>query len=262
MLARSFFLLTSALLVLALPAEKRGISQDLFNNLDMFMKYASSAYSSTCPSPLGNTLVTTFNNDLTSTQAFLARDDTNKLLVLALRGSEQLEDYIVDINIEMIPFDSPGVIAPGASVHAGFLTAYNSIASQVITSVQKQLSGAAAGYSLVTTGHSLGGALSSIAAVSLKFNFPDVPIQMYTYGQPRTGNPVYATLVNEMFGTNAFRSVHTYDGIPTLRRKQSRCAMQAGKIQHAAIASHPQVSMELTLFTSIDTLVRPFVRER
>ncbi|GJJ14211.1 hypothetical protein Clacol_008473 [Clathrus columnatus] len=108
------------------------------------------------------------------------------------------------------------VTAPGASAHAGFLTAYNSIASQVITSVQEQLSGAAAGYSLVTTGHSLGGALSSIAAVSLKFNFPDVPIQMYTYGQPRTGNPAYATLVNDMFGTNAFRSVHTTDGVPTI----------------------------------------------
>ncbi|GJJ14212.1 hypothetical protein Clacol_008474 [Clathrus columnatus] len=201
MFARSLFLLTSALLVLALPAEKWGISQDLFDSLDMFMKYASSAYSSACPSPLGNTLVTTFNNDLTNTQAFLARDDTNKLLVLALRGSEQLEDFIVDASIALVPFDSPGVTAPGASV---------------ITSVQDQLSGAAAGYSLVTTGHSLGGALSSISAVSLKFNFPDVPIQMYTYGQPRTGNPAYATLVNGMFGTNAFRSVHTTDGAPTI----------------------------------------------
>ena len=50
------------------------------------------------------------------------------------------------------------------------------MASDVISAVQQQLAGPAAGYSLRTTGHSLGAALSSIAAVSLKFNFPDVPV--------------------------------------------------------------------------------------
>ncbi|KAF8590402.1 alpha/beta-hydrolase [Ramaria rubella] len=214
---KTFLLLVTTLTVVAsLPIEKRSVSEATFNDLDTFMKYASSAYSAVCPSPLGNTLVTTFNDAVTSTQAFLARDDTNKLLIVALRGSQQIEDFIIDANIELIPFISPGVNAPGATVHGGFLTAYNSIASQVVAAVNAQLAGPAAGYSLRTAGHSLGGALSSIAAVSLKSNFPTVPIQMYTYGQPRTGNAAYATLVNGMFGTDAFRSVHTTDGVPTI----------------------------------------------
>jgi len=214
---KAFFLLTTCLAAVASPVEKRTVSAATFNDLDMFMKYASSAYAAVCPRPLGNTLVTTFNSAATSTQGFLARDDRNKLLVVALRGSQQLEDFIIDANVELAAFVSPGVSAPvGALVHAGFLTAYNSIASSVITAVRTQLAGPAAGYSLRTAGHSLGGALSSLAAVSLKSNFPGSPIQMYTYGQPRTGNAAYATFVNNLFGSNAFRSVHTTDGVPTI----------------------------------------------
>lgn len=38
------------------------------------------------------------------------------------------------------------------------------------------------GYGLVTSGHSLGGALASVAAMTLKANFPFSNVTMYTYG--------------------------------------------------------------------------------
>jgi len=72
------------------------------------------------------------------------------------------------------------------------------------------------GFSIATTGHSLGGALSSMAAVALKHNFPNTEIRMYSYGAPRTGNKIYADHVNETFGVNAHRVVHTDDGVPTM----------------------------------------------
>lgn len=31
---------------------------------------------------------------------------------------------------------------------------------------------------------------------------------MYTYGQMRTGNEIYASFVNKLFGDNAFRSMY------------------------------------------------------
>ena len=49
--------LASALVTVASLIDKRAVPTDVFNNMDMFMKYASSAYSDACPSPLGNTLV-------------------------------------------------------------------------------------------------------------------------------------------------------------------------------------------------------------
>jgi predicted lipase len=60
----------------------------------------------------------------------------------------------------------------GTKVHSGFIRSYNSIADQVISLVGSQLD-ANPGYTVVSTGHSLGGSLASLAGVSLKSNFPD-----------------------------------------------------------------------------------------
>jgi predicted lipase len=96
------------------------------------------------------------------------------------------------------------------------LTAWNSVANQVISTVRTQLA-AHPGYTIITTGHSLGGALSSLAGLSMKSNFPTNPVQLYTFGQPRTGDAGYAALVDSTLGTgNVFRGVHTTDGVPTI----------------------------------------------
>jgi len=58
--------------------------------------------------------------------------------------------------------------------------------------------------------------LSVLAAVSLEQNFPDSETKLYSYGAPRTGNKIFADFVNNKFGSNAFRVVHTSDGVPTM----------------------------------------------
>lgn len=74
----------------------------------------------------------------------------------------------------------------------------------------------------------MGAAIASIGGLSLKANFPNVTVKMYTFGgyllrqfpkmqstellyqgQPRTGNFGYATLVEEMLGrSNVFRGTY------------------------------------------------------
>ncbi|KAJ7816841.1 alpha/beta-hydrolase, partial [Mycena olivaceomarginata] len=188
-----------------------------FNDLVFYFQYASSAYVTTgCARPNGNTLVSTINNAATDTQGFIARDDTRKEIVVALRGSTSLQDFVTDAGIALVPFLSPGVSAPGGSTaHTGFLSAWNSVASSVISTVRAQVA-AHPGYQLVSTGHSLGGALSSLAGISLQQNFPGNTVRMYTYGQPRTYNPTGANFINARFGSRAFRAVHTTDGVPTI----------------------------------------------
>ncbi|PFH50300.1 hypothetical protein AMATHDRAFT_75703 [Amanita thiersii Skay4041] len=196
--------------------EKRAVSQSLFNDLVFYFKYASSAYQLVCPNPNGNTLVAVINNLVSDTQGFIARDDSRQEIVVSLRGSTSSTDFLLDAQIEMSPFVSPGVNPPGGTgVHTGFLAAWNSVASGVISAVRDQLT-EHPGYSIVTTGHSLGGSLSSLAGISLKQNFPNVNTRMYTYGQPRMWNPTGAFFINQQFGSKAFRAVHTFDGAPTL----------------------------------------------
>ena len=139
-----------------------------------------------------------------------------------------------DIEIVLIPFASPGVNnSNGALAHTGFLTAYNSVADTVISTVKAQLT-ANPGYSLISTGHSLGASLASIGGVSLASNFPGTPLQVFTFGQPRTGDPNYAQMAEDLIdASNIFRAVHTtglwlfpvvenvdvdalLDGVPTL----------------------------------------------
>lgn len=78
-----------------------------------------------------------------------------------------------------------------------------------------------------SVGHSLGGALASIAALSVQSNIPSAVVRLFTYGaltwayskcqesdpyffmrvgQPRTGNVAYADLVEAIVGLgNIFR---------------------------------------------------------
>ncbi|CAA7267494.1 unnamed protein product [Cyclocybe aegerita] len=192
------------------------ISHDLYASLVFYFKYASSAYTLVCPRPNGNMLVTQLANPLTDIQGFVARDDHRKEVVIALRGSASVTDILLDCHIALVPFISPGVkVPPGARVHAGFLLAWDSVALEVITVVKKQLS-AHEGYSVVTTGHSLGGSLALFAAVTLRQNFKSVHIRTYSYGAPRSGNKIFADYVNATFGEAAYRVVHGNDGVPTM----------------------------------------------
>ncbi|KAF7375566.1 Lipase-3 domain-containing protein [Mycena sanguinolenta] len=199
------------------------ISRQTFDELTHYFKYASSAYSPVCLRPNGNTLVLQFGNHISDVLGFIARDDDRKELVVALRGSASITDAMLDANILLVPFLTPGVsLPPKARVHAGFLAAWNTVALQITATLaaQRQLH---SGHRLVVAGHSMGGALATIAAVSLLQLFPASPVmdqtRIYSYGAPRTGNEVFAEYVNAEFGARAFRGnplVHTNDGVPTM----------------------------------------------
>ncbi|KLO05078.1 alpha/beta-hydrolase [Schizopora paradoxa] len=222
------FLLAVAAFVLwaeATPASitpalgKRSISQDLLDDFVRYTKYSSGAYQVLCPSPLGNTLVVQFSDLVTNTQGFIARDDSRKEIVVSYRGSLQAQDFLTDVDIILVPFSSQGVSSVqtnGVTAHQGFLTAFNSVASVIISTVTEQLKQFPS-YSLVSTGHSLGASLASLGGVSLAANFPGHPLKVFTFGQPRTGNPAYATMAENLIGVNnIFRAVHTFDGVPTI----------------------------------------------
>ena len=98
--------------------------------------------------------------------------------------------------------------------HTGFQNAWNSISSEVITAINTQLA-SHSGYALTVTGHSLGGSLASLASASLVG--VGLNVTTYTFGQPRTGNPAYADMIDRIlpFG-KMFRVTHSNDGVPQM----------------------------------------------
>ncbi|KAL1699097.1 Alpha/Beta hydrolase protein [Schizophyllum commune] len=220
----------------------------LYEDLVHYFKYASSAYTALCPRPNGRVLVSEISNSYTDIQGFVARDDERREIIVALRGSLSMTDILLDASVVLVPFISPGVSAPdGVKVHSGFLAAWNSVALEVIAIVTEelerlagipfpwgvetsaepshmldvgdrtQLSSTGCGYSLVATGHSLGGALATMAVMTLRQRFTGVPVtKLYSYGAPRVGNAGFADWVNQVVGRTAFRVVHAKDGVPTV----------------------------------------------
>jgi Lipase (class 3) len=104
-----------------------------------------------------------------------------------------------DGNLVLIPLVSRGIDKNNtAMVHAGFLISYNSVRAVVVHVVRDQLL-AYPNYTVVISGnlpffvlpapwlmdgvgHSLGGALASIAALSVKSNIPLAAVRLFTYG--------------------------------------------------------------------------------
>ncbi|KAF8628987.1 hypothetical protein AX15_003610 [Amanita polypyramis BW_CC] len=133
--------------------------------------------------------------------------------------SASLVDFLLDAQLILAPFVVPVILPaspnPKIRVHTGFLISWCSIAPEVIELLIAQAH-SHPHYDLVTVGHSLGGALATLAAVSLKLKFPDHKVRTYSYGSPRVGNKEFADFINTNFGKDAFRVVHTSDGVPTI----------------------------------------------
>jgi len=140
-----------------------------------------------------------FVSNETDTQAFLVVKDDLSYAVLAFRGTEvtKLTDIKTDATASMISL-------VGGRVHKGFIQAYKSVATEIERSVAKL-----DGIPLYITGHSLGGALATVATQHLEANpaFRDQIAACYTYGSPRVGNDQF----DREFKSAIYRVVNTTD---------------------------------------------------
>tara|TARA_B110000285_G_scaffold71230_1_gene82073 strand:+ start:19343 stop:20122 length:780 start_codon:yes stop_codon:yes gene_type:complete len=139
-----------------------------------------------------------FDND--GTEALCLK--TGKTIILVFRGTEpnEMKDVMADINIiPRIPANEKQGI-----VHSGFALALDKIWPQV----ESYLDGIyQEGDCIYISGHSLGGALATVAAARSKY-----VCQVYTYGQPRVGSKKYADNVK----SRIYRHVRGCDIVPSI----------------------------------------------
>ena len=148
------------------------------------------------------------------TQGFVARRDD--AVFISFRGTEPLRLVQWDDDINYRPSSVlPNV--PGL-VHGGFAGLFEVVQESMWAAVEALSSGGAT--RLFVTGHSMGGALAVIAAAVLQFHFEREVSAVYTYGQPRVGNPVFSTASQRRGSASVtFRYVNDLDIVPATCRR-------------------------------------------
>ncbi|UXD89182.1 lipase family protein [Thalassolituus hydrocarboniclasticus] len=110
----------------------------------------------------------------------------NGVQTIAIRGTANLANVMVDLDIEFQPDERLGI-----TLHNGFRSA----AEAVFNDVRPRL---VAGMPVQITGHSLGGAIAVVLAMYLKHDTAMQITQVITFGQPKvtnvTGADIYSSI--------------------------------------------------------------------
>ena len=132
------------------------------------------------------------------TQAFLAKRESDKMTILAFRGTQQEEpqDIITDLKANFYQDEK------GVKIHDGFYRAFKCVEIDIKNTVENFKD-----YSLYVTGHSLGGALALIATRALN---SDNLAACYTFGSPKVGNEEF----DDDIKPPIYRIVNAYDIVP------------------------------------------------
>ena len=174
----------------------------------------------------------TIHNEGTDTYCWIWEE--KDCITIAFRGSVSIRNWITDAEFErtilvsavdgtcskvhltcdlLIPVKSVVSAVDGtcSKVHRGFERALNSIWEKLYAAL-----GGCAVFNvqnckpIFVTGHSLGGALAILAALSLDRNGFQVA-QVYTFGQPRVGNGDFKKRYDAALGDKTFRVVYEED---------------------------------------------------
>jgi predicted lipase len=152
----------------------------------------------------GLELVSWIENKKSDTQGFVATRD--KAIYVVWRGSESKKDFQNDASIDKVPF-----INDGEKVHIGFKYCWESVVGDTYDAIDtaiENLQGETT--DIVVCGHSLGGAVATLYAYSIKKHFPHYNVSATTIGSPRVGNKVFKENYDNS-GIDTLRIVHNND---------------------------------------------------
>ncbi|XP_014561107.1 hypothetical protein COCVIDRAFT_33794 [Bipolaris victoriae FI3] len=210
-----------------LAIEKRAITDGLFSDMGLMSQYASAAYCSgnynspgdkvscnkgKCPlvqaADSNTTAEYTETNASTDVTGYIAVDHTNKLIIISFRGTKTPENWITNLDLGMDKTD----ICPTCSAHRGFWRSWTEARHRVLPAVTQAVADNPS-YEIRATGHSLGGAIATLAAASMRNEGHTVAL--YTYGAPRIGGRKTSDFISKQAGGN-YRITHWNDPVPQL----------------------------------------------
>lgn len=140
-----------------------------------------------------------------STQAFIAGNEA--MIIIAFRGTQgKVDDIVADAKVR--PTNGPI-----GTVHSGFNDALHEVWGDMRPYIEKFQDN---NQSIWFCGHSLGAALAVLAAAEYVINDKGSINGLYTIGQPRVGNDVFAEHFDEALPGKCFRFINNNDIVPRI----------------------------------------------
>lgn len=116
---------------------------------------------------------------------FVVYEQTNETGILAFKGTSSLEQWLLfNLNLDLDPCR---LGSDCGRVVDGFQNAYFDLRDAVLNATSNYPN-------IIITGHSLGAALATLAALSISYEQPNQQILgLYTFGSPKVGNVDFIT---------------------------------------------------------------------
>jgi predicted lipase len=144
------------------------------------------------------------DNKDTGAQAYILKK--NNTLYFVFRGTQELKDIIEDLNILRVKFDE------NTLVHKGFYQQFDSLIPLIAKIfIEKNLHDDI--NTMYFIGHSLGGALATLASAHYGKLFQNKYIICHTFGCPRVGNSAFTKMFSKYVNENT-RVYNKDDPVP------------------------------------------------
>lgn len=144
----------------------------------------------------------------TDVLGFIAVDSTAQEIIISIRGSMSLHNWLGDV----VWARQPATMCHNCWAHLGFFFAY----SEIVNHVNATLFSATKlfpNYKITLTAHSLGAGVGTLLAMRLRDLGYDM--DLYTYGSPRVGNEELASYISHQKGHD-YRITHLADLVARL----------------------------------------------
>jgi hypothetical protein len=140
----------------------------------------------------------------------MGNNPATKTAFVAFRGTQTFEDWVADFDALFEPYR---YVPNGGQVHMGFQSIYGALHDSVAAGIGAAIAGCD---DLLVTGHSLGGALSVVAAPDLAKNLtPSLVPELITFAGPAAGLADFAHFF-DLAIPSCYRVVNFWDVVPRL----------------------------------------------
>ena len=222
--------ITSPIISRDIQAKNVPISEELLHQFNLMAQYSAAGYCPgnnnstgtpiTCPTgncPLveaaGAYSIEEFENIPQSDDTgFIAVDDVNRLVVLVFRGTISRLNWVENLEI----WKTHSYLCKHCKFHYGFWESWTGVRDSIMITALQALN-AHPDYRFVITGHSLGGAIATLAAADFRKETVDLAkrTELFTYGSPRLGNKKAVAFMSKQ-SSLSYRITSMSDPIPRL----------------------------------------------